>query len=191
LPYIESLNLYKALQVTDAGLKHLEHLTRMRVLNLEGTSMTDAGLQSLRAMSHLEELSLCYQRMPGRGLEPLRQFGALRKLSFECLVADADLRQLKYLTGLRQLNLMGSNITDAGLEQLKDLTQLEELNVSAPRVTPAGVTRFRFALPRCKVDWTGWRHEGGRGTTGQNGVRDDNGDKSDTTVIPLLPGTHN
>ncbi len=192
LPYVESLNLHKAFQITDAGLKHLEHLTRMRVLELESASMTDAGLQHLTAMSQLQELTLEYQRMPGRGLEPLRQFGTLRKLGFEGpWIADADLRQLRDLTGLRQLNLMGSSITDAGLEQLKGLTQLEELNISFTHVTPAGVKRLRDALPRCKVEWTVWRHEGGRGTTGQNGVTEGSGDNDDTTVIPLLPGTHN
>jgi hypothetical protein len=192
LPYVESLNLYHAIQVTDAGLKHLEHSTRMRVLNLELTSMTDTGLKSLGAMSQLEELSLTYPRMPGRGLELLRQFGGLRKMILGPWIADADLRQLKYLTGLRQLSLTGMGITDAGLEQLKGLTQLKQLDITGTRVTPAGVRRLRDALPKCEVDWTapsttqfpGWRT---RRKEGGNEVTKDKAEKDDTVVIPLLP----
>ena len=132
LPYVESLSLYKGLQITDAGLKHLEHLTRMRVLHLEGTAITDDGLQRLRAMSQLEELSISdCPRISGRGLEVLRQFAGLRKLS-----------------------LAGAQITDVGLEQLEGLTQLKKLDVTYTGVTAAGVRRLRSALPRCKIDWT-------------------------------------
>ena len=114
--------------------------------------MTDTGLKSLGAMSQLEELSLTYPRMPGRGLELLRQFGGLRKMILGPWIADADLRQLKYLTGLRQLSLTGIGDYDAGLEQLKGLTQLKQLDITGTRVTPAGVRRLRDALPKCEVD---------------------------------------
>ena len=136
LQYVESLNFYRACEVTDAGLKHLEHLTRLR------------------------ELSLAYPQIAGRRLELLWQFGGLHKLNlYGPWITDTELRQLKYLTGLRQLSLGGTSIADIGSEQLKGLTQLEELDISCTDVSPAGVKKLRDALPRCKIDGTTWTTE--------------------------------
>ena len=195
LPYVESLNIEHAFRVTDSGLRDLEHLTRLRVLGLEGTSMTDNGLQYLSAMSQLQDLSLEYPRVPGRGLKFPRCLSGLRKLSLSGpWFADEDLRQLKSLTKLRELSLVGTEITDGGLEQLNGMMQLEKLDLSGTRVTLAGIRSLRDAMPRCYIACTWWRtsrlprRRTGSGA-GDRAVTKGNGKGRDPNDIPLLPGT--
>ena len=48
-------------------------------------------------------------------------------------VTDAGLKQLKALTNLRSLYLIGTQVTDAGLEHLHKLTTLRQLCLGATR----------------------------------------------------------
>ena len=77
-------------KVTDAGLKHLEGLTKLRDINLGGTKVTDAGLEHLKGLTNLQSLFL------GR-----------------TKVTDAALEHLRGLPQLRWLNLEGIKVTDA------------------------------------------------------------------------------
>ena len=43
-------------RITDAGLKHLEQFSDLKVLVLQGTAITDAGMSSLAKLQNLEEL---------------------------------------------------------------------------------------------------------------------------------------
>lgn len=54
LTNLESLNLGGAVRITDAGLKHLASLTRLRWITLAGTSISDAGLRHLESLPRLE-----------------------------------------------------------------------------------------------------------------------------------------
>ena len=44
-------------KVTDAGLKHLDGLTELVALNLNGTSVTDARLERLEELTGIQALS--------------------------------------------------------------------------------------------------------------------------------------
>jgi hypothetical protein len=103
LPYVETLDLRGAYHLTDAGFKHLEHLTRMRVLDLASTPINDGGLRHLGAMTHLQGLSLAMTRVSDFGLEHLSRLTDLKRLDLlELRVTDTGLRQLRHLTQLRK-----------------------------------------------------------------------------------------
>ena len=108
-------------QVTDAGLVHLEGMTRLKRLNLYGTKITDSGLAHLEGLTQLQTLDLAYTT-----------------------ITDAGLVHLKGLTQLKSLSFQGTQVTDAGLVHLKGLTRLETLNpgcttiVSVWRNAPCG-----------------------------------------------------
>lgn len=52
---------------------------------------------------------------------------------------DAGLEQIKGMTGLRELWLIGSSITDAGLEHVEGLTQLQVLRLGFTQITDGGL----------------------------------------------------
>lgn len=59
-------------QITDAGLIHLQDLTKLEELDLTGTVVTDAGLDSLKALTNLRELGLGI-RVTYEGVEKLQR----------------------------------------------------------------------------------------------------------------------
>ena len=60
-------------QVTDAGLMHLEELTDLKMLILNGTQVTDAGLVHLNGLTNLIRLDLKDTQATDDGVEKLQQ----------------------------------------------------------------------------------------------------------------------
>ncbi len=105
------------------------------------------------------------------------EYGDRRKAASlrDCKIIDADLKHLKELPDLTDLELRGTPITDAGLAHLKGLTKLEDLNLydttvgdaglehlkglkklrflmlKQTNVTDAGFAKIKQALPNCDV----------------------------------------
>jgi hypothetical protein len=68
---------------------------------------------------------------------------------------DDDLQGLDAVPDLRELNLLGVNLTDAGLDHLRGLRRLEALEIVGWRqsqFTAAGVAKLQRALPNCKIE---------------------------------------
>jgi hypothetical protein len=115
-------------KLTDAGLAHLNELTRLRVLDLTDTQVTDAGLAHLTGLKGLQRLHLTGTK-----------------------VTDAGLAHLTNLKRLTHLYLCDTGVTDAGLAHLKRLTGLQRLDLIGTKVTEAGVADLRKALPKVKI----------------------------------------
>lgn len=133
LESIELLNLHGN-QVTDAGLVHLKKLSRLRELNLNLVGITDAGLAHLQTLSNLQRLDLLYSE----------GFAGPT-------ITNAGLASLKSLTNLKALNLTGARVTDAGLENLRVLNKLTQLRLVNSGVTLEGIRTFKAALPGCEI----------------------------------------
>lgn len=112
-------------QVTDSELDHLNGLSQLESLSLNGTCVTDAGLEHLKRFPQLYWLSL-------DGTQ----------------VTDAGLKHLEGLGQLLLLSLNGSRVTDAGLEHLSGLTRLVRLSLADTKVTDEGVEELSKALPK-------------------------------------------
>ena len=82
--------------VTDDEVVHLERLTNLKRLSLNGAQVTDAGLVHLEGLPNLEVLGLAYTQ-----------------------VTDAGLEHLKGLSNLKRLYLNGTKVTDEGVEKLQ------------------------------------------------------------------------
>ena len=145
---LTALNLYRCVNITDAGLIHVSNATRLQKLNLGLTRVTGKGISAignlcfthlnlnhcgvsdLRALRHiesLEELSLAGTAITDEGLEPLVRAKNLTKLNLEgCHKMDGSC--LKHMTSsqhkLRELNLEG-----AGIKHLVLITTLTRLNL--------------------------------------------------------------
>jgi hypothetical protein len=114
--------------VSDAGLVHLDGLTKLSVLGLCGTQVTDAGLAHLKGFTQLSRLDLSTTH-----------------------VSDAGMAHLKDLANLTGLDLRGTKVADAGLVHLKGLTNLSVLVLNSTQVSDTGVNELKQALPRLNI----------------------------------------
>ena len=90
---------------------------------------------------------------PRDHLAELRRLGALVELNrggdavaidlSATKAADSDLRHLKDLTKIEQLNLRGTQVTDAGLVHLKTLAALKLLDLGKTAITDDGLVHFK------------------------------------------------
>ncbi len=129
--------------VTDAGLAHLDGITKLKELNLAGrrfidagfenasTGITDAGLVHLKGMARLEKLDLSGTR-----------------------ITDAGLLYLGGMTRLQELDLSYTRVNGTGMVHLKGLTSLQSLNLRGTKVDDFGAQEVRRALPKVKFSYT-------------------------------------
>ena len=82
-------------KVTDAGLKEVAKLKRLKGLYLEGTEITDAALKEVAKLKQLNFLALNLT-----------------------LITDAGLKEVAKLKQLRFVNLKDTKVTKAGVDQL-------------------------------------------------------------------------
>jgi len=129
--YFQSVRVVSLYQtgVSDTGLAHLEGLTALEMLALNGTLVSDVGLAHLQGLTALELLYL-----------------------FSTEVSDAGLAHLKGLTALEWLDLHGTQVSDAGLVHLEELTALKELYLDGTQVSEAGKADLRATLPNCRIN---------------------------------------
>jgi hypothetical protein len=131
-------------KLTDAGITHLEGLTRLATLQLQHTAMTDAGVASFKGLTELNILELDYTNLTDSGLAQLK---ALSKLGILTLrgtkVTDAGMKHLNGFADLYILDLGNTNVTDAGLAQLAGLPRLEILHLDSTKITDAGLEQLK------------------------------------------------
>ena len=136
LKNLQTLSLSRA-QVTVDGLKELKGLTKLRTLNLE-YPVTDGALRSLREVGLLHALPVAKAEGAGRPAGPA---DVVRLNLNGNEVTAAGLKELKGLTNLRTLDLIGTRVTDVG--ELKDLTNLQTLSVTNNQGTMSGLKELK------------------------------------------------
>jgi serine/threonine protein kinase len=162
--------------VTDAGLEHLEGLTRLQMLWLPDTAISDAGLMHLKGLTGLLGLNLCKTAISEQGLVSLKDLTDLQFLHLSATrVSDASLTYLEDHKKLKELNLSYTGVSDAGLKHLERMTALQALWLQGTRVSDGavatleklpglqmlylegakisqeGVKRLKASLPRCNI----------------------------------------
>jgi hypothetical protein len=88
-----------------------------------------------------------------RNLESVEMISADDRTLMRLAALSADLERLHGASGLRKVDVRGTDVTDAGLEHLKGLVRLRELDLSHTKVTAEGVKRLRQRLPSCNITW--------------------------------------
>jgi len=132
--------------ITDSGLYELRHALRdVRALNLSRTSVTNDGLTYLGYACELQHLDLSNTQVTSQGCQKLKHLTRLSSLSLQgTQIADGDLVHLQDLSELEDLDLAYTKITDAGIAQfdLKKLPHLSELNIAGTDVTREAAAKF-------------------------------------------------
>ena len=91
-------------RVTDAGLAHLEGLTRLEWLTLDLTQVTGAGMEHLQGLTKLETLLLSNTQVTDAGLKYLDGLTALKWLEL-----TNDVRPALETTSLTDVSLARSH----------------------------------------------------------------------------------
>src|SRR5206468_442375 len=106
-----------ARHITDAGMRHLEGMTKLRSVVLVHTWITSEGLAVLRDKAQLISLNVRDNRIDD--LTPLGRMTGLRSL----YIPKSSVTSVGPILPLRQLNqlgLYGTPIDDAGLAGIED-----------------------------------------------------------------------
>jgi hypothetical protein len=139
-------------RVADVDMGALLALTKLRTLNLSGTSVGDAGMRTIGSLTTLQTLHLNETHVSDVGLMELRRLGELRELSlFHTRVSDEGLASLQGMSNLRDLTLSGPHITDRGLVHLVSLRNLRHLYLSGTGVSKAGLEELKRSLPKTQI----------------------------------------
>jgi hypothetical protein len=140
---LEWLDLRDAGQVTDAGLEHLRGLSQLKTLMLRRTHVSDAGMVNLKDLSQLQVLDLGMTQVTDLGLTQLGGLTELRQLLFwGNKITDAGLAHIKGMTRLQRLELGGAPVTDVGLETIGQLGELQALYLRGSKLTDAGLRQL-------------------------------------------------
>jgi WD40 repeat protein len=113
--------------LTDAGLKHLGRLVKLRSLRLIGTGITDAGLANLKGMTGLVVLELPPQ------------------------ITDAGVAHLQGMPALSSISLNDTQITDAALKYLEKVPHLSYVSAKGTKVTDQGIKALQKVFPNAVV----------------------------------------
>lgn len=132
LTKLQTLNLGPS-KITDGGLKNLSELKQLEILNLSGTKIGDAGLAHLSSLKKISVLYLAHTRTTSSGMKTVGAMSELQWLDLKDTdVNDDGLAHLRGLKKLRLLGLAGCEVTDAGVSQLREIKTLEEITRSEP-----------------------------------------------------------
>jgi hypothetical protein len=145
---------YPARDPGDAGLAAVGGLPATRSLFLTDTSVTDAGLVALRPLTRLELLDLDGTRIAGPGLAHLAGMRLARLALAHTPVDDEGLRHLPALAALEWIDLGETLVAGPGLAHLARLPALRTLFLSGPRLRAEGL-RHLAGLPLTFVSLSG------------------------------------
>ncbi len=134
IEHITTLKLGGSRSVTDAGVRHLARLSRLRHLDLSGTGITDRGLEVLRALPELETISLAWTKVTDAGIAHLSGCERLSNVNLQGTSSgDGALRALAGKARLCQLRT-GNAVTDAGLALLHEIAMFKSWHGGEPQM---------------------------------------------------------
>lgn len=146
LARLEVLELDRA---DDAAVRHLAPLSRLRVLNLSGTTATGAGVENF---SLLTSLNLEAAPASDAGLSGLASLVRLQHLDLSgTRVTGATLPSLAGLRWLNELYLSQTALRDRDLVHLEGLTRLGVLSLWGTRATKKRLAALGQKLKRTSV----------------------------------------
>ena len=120
IDHVTALDLSGSRGVTDAGLRLLARLPRLRELNLSGCGITDRGLDVVRRLPALERVALAWTPISDAGAGHLVACDALRAVDLSGTgCGDDALRALAGKPALADVR-SGDRVTDAGLALLQE-----------------------------------------------------------------------
>ena len=152
LPNLEFLSLAKT-AITNAGIRRLKPLLRLKELHLDYTALTDQCLPYLTGFRNLHTLDLKATAVSDQGLlqlEPLKK--SLRMLYLMSTeIGDKGIQHLCFLKGLEGLILWDTPVTDLAIPILRQFNKLKFLDIQNTLISTEGRQELEACLPGCDL----------------------------------------
>jgi beta-lactamase regulating signal transducer with metallopeptidase domain/5-hydroxyisourate hydrolase-like protein (transthyretin family) len=132
LTELEVFFVWDAHKLSDAGVRHLRTLKKLKNIHIGNSQIGDGALQVFGRLPNLERLSLQGNQFTDAGVPHLAGLKSLKSLwigSTKSRLSDRVIRHLVKHKNLEQLDLQGVPVTDAGVKQLQALTRLRTLDL--------------------------------------------------------------
>lgn len=128
-------------QLTNAGLRHIEKMTRLvSLLSIDCPRIDDDGLASLSGFHRLIQLDLSRTRISGRGLQYLHGLSSLLALDLSYTqLDDVHVHEVTKFVKLERLELAGTRITSKGLSDLTMLSNIKSLRLDDTKIDDEGL----------------------------------------------------
>jgi Leucine-rich repeat (LRR) protein len=142
-------------KLTNAELPLLLKFPNLRELICEYSQISDPGMETIGKLNQLTWLSLTggVQGVTDKGMVQLKNLTQLQRLAIlGSGITDEGVAPLAELTNLKSIDLTANNLTDASLQHFRGLKNLEQLYVHNTQITAAGIAELKQALPNCKIE---------------------------------------
>ncbi len=119
---LESIHIWNAINVNDAGIEHLRRLTRLKSIQLSKARIGDRALRTLGAMPTLERIVVPTNRFTDRGLAQLTRLVHLKELWVGLRDDNGEECELRHILGIEDVydrDAPPSEISREGVERLK------------------------------------------------------------------------
>jgi len=154
-PNLESLNLIHARQLTDASAMHVQKLTKLKSIAINGPKITAAWLEPAAGLP-LESLNIAQGAVtpPGDAITTITSIPTLSRLSIDGpSFTDADLSSLAGATQLTDVSISGLGMTDARVPALRGFSHLKKMQIIDRNAAadPATEAKVRALLPTVEI----------------------------------------
>jgi hypothetical protein len=155
LKQLDSLYFWDAPNITDAGVKQLRDMPRLRYIHLNDSQIGDEGLAALARLPNLEGLILQGNRITDAGVAHLAGHPKLKLLWIGTLdarspISDASVAHLATIDQLEELDLQHTSVTPQRLPPLARLKKLKSLLLRGSTADDYAAVAPLF--PNCRVD---------------------------------------
>ena len=129
--------------ILGTGLKYLTKLKSLKRLRVDNTHVGDNELAWLSNLPSLESLNLGSTPTNDVGMIHVGKITSLKDLVLSHSIGDEGLSHLKNLTSLRYLLTRSRSISDEGLKHLANMTQMETLYLRGIQVSDKGLIHLK------------------------------------------------
>jgi RNA polymerase sigma factor (sigma-70 family) len=152
---LEELFVWDAAKVSDAGVRHLAGLSKLRAVHISNGKIGDDALAIFARIPSLKSLSLQGNNFTDAGLKHVSNMTRLKSLWVGMstgLITDVGVPHLAHLSQLEELDLQHAALTDQGLLQLAELPKLQALYLTGPVFSRDAIEKVRTEHPKLRLD---------------------------------------
>jgi hypothetical protein len=144
-----------ARQLTDASAVHVQKLTKLKNIAINGPKITAAWLEPAAGLT-LESLNIAQGAVapPGDAIATIKSIPTLRRLSIDGpSFTDADLSSLAGANQLTDVSISGLGMADARVPALRGFTHLRKMQIIDwnAAADPATEAKVRALLPTVEI----------------------------------------
>ncbi len=157
MPQLEKLSKLRGLDLSGStisveGFKELAALANLERLDLDRVDITSDKVKQLVKLKSLKDVSLRDTSFPGASLPHLTELPELTSLNLANNKIKAEtIASLAKAKNLRRLEVTIVPFTDDDIEHLAKLKNLTELILTETKIEPTALKELREKLPKCEV----------------------------------------